>query len=106
MSPASAGPIPQLELDRGFIVGSGIECSAPIIAGGHRQDELIKTGHWTNVDQDLRLVAEFFGLGRHLRERDARFVDEALTARAAATDMHASGIAWTRTDASDAPRSS
>src|SRR5438045_70798 len=53
------GHAPQLELDRGFIVGSGIECSAPVIAGGHRQDELRKTGHWTNVGEDLGLVADF-----------------------------------------------
>jgi beta-glucosidase len=57
MSPNTYAP--PLELDRGFVVGSGIECSAPVIAGGHRQDELRKTGHWTRVEEDLALVASF-----------------------------------------------
>jgi beta-glucosidase len=56
---SQTAPAPTFELDRGFVVGSGIECSAPLIAGGHRQDELLKTGHWTRVEQDLALVASF-----------------------------------------------
>jgi hypothetical protein len=49
----------KLEVDHGFIVGTGIECSAPTIAGGIRQDELVKTGHWTRYAEDLALVASF-----------------------------------------------
>src|SRR5918998_2736072 len=56
VTPASA---PSLELDRGFVVASGIECSAPLIAGGVRQDELRKTGHWDRYREDLELVASF-----------------------------------------------
>ena len=37
---------PPLEIDTGFVVATGIECSAPVIEGGVRQDELRKTGHW------------------------------------------------------------
>ena len=49
----------RLELDQGFVVASGIECSAPLIAGGVRQDELRKTGHADRVEEDLALVASF-----------------------------------------------
>jgi beta-glucosidase len=85
------GHAPQLELDRGFIVGSGIECSAPIIAGGHRQDELLKTGHWTKVTQDLGLVAEFgirylrYGIPFHVVDATPGKYDWAWTDRALAT---------------------
>jgi len=54
----------QLELDRGFVFASGIECSAPIV-DGRRVDELEKTGHYARVVEDLELVARF-GL-RYLR---------------------------------------
>ena len=47
-----------LELDSGFVAGSGIECSAPVVEGGTRMDELAKTGHYENVETDLRLVRE------------------------------------------------
>jgi beta-glucosidase/6-phospho-beta-glucosidase/beta-galactosidase len=47
-----------LELGEGFVAGSGIECSAPVIEGGIRMDELAKTGHYENVETDLRLVRE------------------------------------------------
>jgi beta-glucosidase len=56
-SPVHAPP-PPLEVDRGFVTGTGIECSAPIIEGGIRMDELAKTGHYEHVDQDIRLVRE------------------------------------------------
>ena len=45
--------------DRGFVVAGGIECSAPVLPGGYRQDELRKTGHWDRVESDLALVASF-----------------------------------------------
>lgn len=48
-----------LELDAGFVVATGIECSAPTIAGGVRQDELRKTGHWQRYAEDLELVASY-----------------------------------------------
>jgi beta-glucosidase len=48
-----------------FIVATGIECSAPRIAGGRRRDELLLTGHRDRVEEDLDLVV---GLGiTHLR---------------------------------------
>jgi beta-glucosidase/6-phospho-beta-glucosidase/beta-galactosidase len=39
-----------------FTVATGIECSAPVIRGGHRRDELQLTGHWSRVVEDLDLV--------------------------------------------------
>jgi len=51
--------VPPLELDAGFVVATGIECSAPMIGGGIRQDELRKTGHWERYAEDLALVASF-----------------------------------------------
>jgi beta-glucosidase len=39
-----------------FVVATGIECSAPLIAGGRRQDQLQLTGHWGRVEEDLDLV--------------------------------------------------
>lgn len=59
------GPSDVLEIEDGFVVATGIECSAPRIAGGVRLDELRKTGHWDRFDEDIALVAEF-GI-RHLR---------------------------------------
>jgi len=53
-----AGPqSPRLELDDGFVVATGIECSAPTIRAGYRQDELVKTGHWDRYAEDLSLIA-------------------------------------------------
>ena len=89
MSPTAEPPA--LELDRGFVVGSGIECSAPVIAGGHRQDELRKTGHWTRVEEDLALVASFgirylrYGVPFHVVDADPGRYDWAWTDRALAT---------------------
>ena len=48
----------ELELDRGFVVATGYECSAPVVRGGVRQDELIKTGHWERFAEDYALTAE------------------------------------------------
>ncbi len=39
-----------------FVVATGIECSAPLIAGGLRRDELVLTGHRDRVEEDLDLV--------------------------------------------------
>jgi len=46
-----------LELDEGFVVATGYECSAPIVRGGIRQDELLKTGHWERYAEDFALTA-------------------------------------------------
>ena len=56
---ASLSAAPQLELDDGFVVATGIECSAPVVRGNIRQDELVKTGHWERYEQDYALVSSF-----------------------------------------------
>jgi beta-glucosidase/6-phospho-beta-glucosidase/beta-galactosidase len=48
-----------------YVVATGIECSAPTIAGGLRRDELLLTDHWNRVEEDLDLVVAL-GIG-HLR---------------------------------------
>ena len=48
---------PELEVDRGFVVASGIECSAPLV-DGRRVDELVKTGHLDRYAEDFRLARE------------------------------------------------
>ncbi len=68
--------VPPLEIDTGFVVATGIECSAPVIEGGVRQDELRKTGHWERYREDLALVASFgihylrYGVPFHVVARD------------------------------------
>jgi len=48
-----------------FVVATGIECSAPIIRGGIRRDQLLLTDHWRRFEEDFDLIA---GLGiTHLR---------------------------------------
>jgi beta-glucosidase/6-phospho-beta-glucosidase/beta-galactosidase len=49
---------PVLEPGAGFVMASGIECSAPLNAAGVRMDELVKTGHVEHVEEDIRLVRE------------------------------------------------
>jgi beta-glucosidase/6-phospho-beta-glucosidase/beta-galactosidase len=49
---------PVLEPEAGFVMASGIECSAPLNAAGVRMDELVKTGHVDRVEEDVRLVRE------------------------------------------------
>ena len=89
--------IPDLELDRGFVVASGIECSAPLIAGGVRQDELVKTGHRDRVEEDLALVASFgirylrYGIPFHVVAADPRSLDWTWTDRAM-TALQANGL--------------
>jgi beta-glucosidase/6-phospho-beta-glucosidase/beta-galactosidase len=56
VDPLSDAPV--LEPERGFVLASGIECSAPLNAAGVRMDELVKTGHLDRVDEDIRLVRE------------------------------------------------
>jgi hypothetical protein len=80
-----------LEPGRGFVVATGIECSAPRIAGGVRVDELRKTGHWDRYDDDLALVADMgiryvrYGIPFHVVDadpsaRDWHWTDAALEA--------------------------
>jgi hypothetical protein len=74
-----------LETDAGFVVATGIECSAPTIADGVRQDELRKTGHWDRYAEDFALIREFgirylrYGIPFHVVARDPRRFDWAWT---------------------------
>ena len=80
-----------LEPEAGFVVATGIECSAPIIAGGIRQDELRKTGHWDRYAEDLSLIADFgiryvrYGIPFHVVARDPDHFDWDWTDRALGT---------------------
>lgn len=71
-----------------FIVATGIECSAPTIAGGQRRDELILTGHRDRVEEDLDLVVALgithlrYGIPFHLVARDPARLDWSWTDRA------------------------
>src|SRR5688572_14420887 len=84
----AAGDALTLELDRGFVIASGIECSAPVIDGGIRQDELRKTGHDESVEADLALIAEFgirylrYGIPFHVVAADPGRLDWRWTDRA------------------------
>ncbi len=84
---------PPLELDDGFVVATGFECSAPVVRGGIRQDELLKTGHWERYAEDYALAASFgiryvrWGVPFHvvapsdrLADFDWRWTDAALAA--------------------------
>ena len=73
-----------------FVVATGIECSAPLIAGGIRRDELRLTGHWTRVEEDLDLVSAMgithlrYGIPFHVVAAEADALDWAWTDRAMA----------------------
>jgi beta-glucosidase/6-phospho-beta-glucosidase/beta-galactosidase len=73
-----------------FIVATGIECSAPTIAGGLRRDELQLTDHWNRVEEDLDLVVGFgvthlrYGVPFHVVAADPTELDWAWTDRAMA----------------------
>jgi beta-glucosidase/6-phospho-beta-glucosidase/beta-galactosidase len=56
VDPLSDAPV--LEPEQGFVVASGIECSAPLNRAGVRMDELVKTGHLERYEEDIRLVRE------------------------------------------------
>jgi beta-glucosidase len=77
-----------LELDRGFVVSTGIECSAPRIRGGIRQDELRKTGHWERYSEDFGLISDFgirfvrYGVPFHVVAADPQRLDWEWTDRA------------------------
>lgn len=85
---------PPLEVDRGFVVATGIECSAPLV-DGRRVDELVKTGHTTRFAEDFRLARELgvrylrYGIPFHSVNPapgvfDWAWVDQALAALRAA----------------------
>lgn len=86
-----------LRLDRGFVVAAGVECSAPVIAGGIRMDELRATGHWDRVESDLAQIAASgirslrYGVPFHVVAADPARLDWAWTDRAFAA-LRASGI--------------
>jgi beta-glucosidase len=93
IDPAAPTLAPSLELDHGFVVASGIECSAPLVAGGVRgirQDELVKTGHRERYTEDLALVAAFgirylrYGIPFHVVAHDPARLDWSWTDRALA----------------------
>jgi beta-glucosidase/6-phospho-beta-glucosidase/beta-galactosidase len=73
-----------------FVVATGIECSAPTIAGGLRRDELLLTDHWNRVEEDLDLVVGFgithlrYGIPFHVVAADPDRLDWAWTDRAMA----------------------
>jgi beta-glucosidase len=56
---AAPASLATLEVDRGFVAATGIECSAPLV-DGRRVDELVKTGHVERFADDFRLAR---GLG-------------------------------------------
>ena len=81
----ATGVAPILERDAGFIVATGIECSAPRIANGVRMDELRKTAHWDRYAEDVGLVASFgiaylrYGIPFHVVDHDPAARDWAWT---------------------------
>ena len=81
---------PALEVDHGFVLATGIECSAPLV-DGRRVDELVKTGHVGRFAEDFRLARELgvhylrYGIPFHLVNPvagtfDWTWVDRALEA--------------------------
>lgn len=68
-----------------FIVATGIECSAPIIRGGIRRDQLILTDHWRRFEEDFDLIADLgithlrYGVPFHVVARDPVSFDWAWT---------------------------
>ena len=76
--------------DAGFVVATGIECSAPVIAGGQRRDELRLTGHWERYAEDFAISAEMgirwirYGIPFHVVAADAERLDWEWTDRALA----------------------
>lgn len=90
-------PSAELELDAGFVVSTGIECSTPLIGPGRRQDELLKTGHWDRYAEDHALIADFgiryvrYGIPFHVVDRDPANRDWAWT-DAALASMRRAGL--------------
>ena len=80
-----------------FIVATGIECSAPIIRGGIRRDQLLLTDHWRRFEEDFDLIAGLgithlrYGVPFHVVARDASAFDWTWTDAALAA-LRARGI--------------
>lgn len=76
-----------LETDGGFVVATGIECSAPMV-GDVRQDELRKTGHWDRYAEDFSLIRDLgvrflrYGIPYHVVDRGSGRFDWEWTDRA------------------------
>ena len=68
-----------------FVVATGIECSAPLIRGRIRRDQLHLTGHWGPVAEDLDHVVAMgithlrYGIPFHLVAADPQRLDWAWT---------------------------
>lgn len=96
---ASAAPTSSgiLEVDRGFVVATGIECSAPVVAGGIRRDELVLTGHVDRYAEDFAITAGLgidtirYGIPFHLVAADPDAFDWAWT-DAALGALHDTGL--------------
>jgi hypothetical protein len=79
------GPASDLTPDSGFVVATGVECSAPVIAGGLRRDELRLTGHWDRYAEDFAITAAMgirhlrFGIPFHVVSADPDRLDWAWT---------------------------
>ncbi|HUP55261.1 MAG TPA: family 1 glycosylhydrolase, partial [Methylomirabilota bacterium] len=73
-----------------FIVATGIECSAPVIRGGERRDELLLTDHWNRIEEDLDIVVAMgithlrYGVPFHVVAADPDRFDWTWTDRAMA----------------------
>ena len=86
-----------LELDRDFVVSAGVECSAPVIAGGIRMDQTRSTGHWDRVESDIEQIAASgirslrYGVPFHIVAADPERLDWDWTDRAFAA-LQASGV--------------
>jgi beta-glucosidase/6-phospho-beta-glucosidase/beta-galactosidase len=86
--PTLAPDTPRLEPDDGFVVATGIECSAPVVGRGVRQDELRKTGHWERFEEDFALI----------RASNIRFVRYGVPFHVVAAGPRARDFDWQWTD--------
>jgi beta-glucosidase len=75
-------------VDLPFVFATGIECSAPMVAGGVRHDQLLSTGHWTRFADDARLMRQMsipfvrYGIPFHVVAREPGRFDWDWTDRA------------------------
>lgn len=75
-------------VDLPFVFATGIECSAPVVAGGVRHDQLLSTGHWARYAEDAALIRRLgipfvrYGIPFHVVAREAGRFDWDWTDRA------------------------
>lgn len=75
-------------VDLPFVFATGIECSAPVVAGGVRHDQLLSTGHWTRFAEDAELIRRLgipfvrYGIPFHVVAREPGRFDWDWTDRA------------------------